>query len=43
MHSTAPKEQLAASYRMWEWATKKRRTLGLPQNVYVACEVLKAA
>ena len=29
VHSTAPKEALAAAYGMWEWATKKRRTLGL--------------
>lgn len=43
VHSTAPKDQLAAAYGMWEWATKKRRTLGLERNVYVACEVLKAA
>ena len=43
VHSTAPKDKLAAAYGMWGWATKKRRTLGLPQNVYVACEVLKAA
>lgn len=43
VHSTAPKDNLAAAYGMWEWATKKRRTLGLTQSVYVACEVLKAA
>jgi DNA polymerase bacteriophage-type len=43
VHSTAPKDALARAYGMWEWATKKRRTLGLPQNVYVACETLKHA
>lgn len=43
VHSTAPKESLAAAYGMWEWAQKKRRTLGLERNVYVACEVLKKA
>ncbi len=43
VHSTAPKDALAAGYGMWEWAQKKRRTLGLERNVYVACEVLKAA
>jgi DNA polymerase bacteriophage-type len=43
VHSTAPKEALAAAYGMWEWATRKRRTLGLERNVYVACEVLKKA
>jgi DNA polymerase len=25
----------------WEWATKKRRTLGLEQDVYIACDILK--
>lgn len=43
VHSTAPKEALAAAYGMWDWAEKKRRTLGLPRNIYVACEVLKKA
>lgn len=43
VHSTAPKEALAAAYGMWEWAEKKRRTLGLERNIYVACEVLKKA
>lgn len=28
---------------MWDWAVKKKRTLGLERNVYVACEVLKRA
>jgi DNA polymerase len=28
---------------MWEWASKKNKTLGLSQSVYVACEVLKHA
>ncbi|SAL47092.1 DNA polymerase I [Caballeronia arvi] len=26
---------------MWDWVTKKRRTLGLEQDVFVACEILK--
>lgn len=43
VHSTASKDALARAYGMWEWAQKKRRTLGLPANVYVACEVLKHA
>lgn len=43
VHSTAPKDQLARAYGMHEWAMKKKRALGLPQNVYVACEVLKHA
>lgn len=43
VHSTAPKDQLARAYGMHEWAMKKARGLGLPQNIYVACEVLKHA
>lgn len=43
VHTTAPKEALARAYGVWEWAKKKRRTLGLTQSVYVACEVLKHA
>jgi DNA polymerase len=43
VHTTAPKDALAAAYGVWEWAEKKRRTLGLERNVYVACEVLKRA
>jgi DNA polymerase len=42
VHSTAPKEVLAKAYGMWEWATRKKRTLGLERNIYVACEALKA-
>lgn len=42
VHSSAPKEALAAAYGMWEWAEKKKRTLGLSKSVYVACETLKA-
>jgi len=42
VHSTASKDVLASAYGMHEWATKKKRTLGLERNVYVACEALKA-
>ena len=42
VHTTAPKDALAAAYGMHRWATKKNRDLGLPQGIYVACEVLKA-
>lgn len=41
--SAASAEALDAALGMWSWATKKRRTLGLSQRVYVACEVLKSA
>lgn len=43
VHSTAPKDALARAYGVLEWAKKKRRTLGLTDSVYVACEVLKHA
>jgi len=41
--STASAEALDNAKGMWSWAQKKKRTLGLPMEVYVACEVLKAA
>jgi DNA polymerase len=43
VHSTASAGALDAARGMWEWAVKKRRTLGLGRDVYVACEVLKRA
>lgn len=39
----AAREQLTDAAGMWTWAEKKRKTLGLPRDVYVACEVLKRA
>lgn len=27
----------------WEWVTKKKRTLGLEKDVYIACDILKRA
>jgi DNA polymerase len=39
----ASAEALEAALGMWAWASKKRRTLGLSQRIYVACEILKAA
>ena len=41
--ATAPGDRLHDAGRMFDWASKKNRTLGLPRNVYVACEVLKAS
>ena len=41
--ATAPHEALENAQGMWDWAKKKKRTLGLPVDVYVACEVLKRA
>lgn len=43
VHSTADKSVIGQAYIIWEWAQKKRRTLGLERNIYVACEVLKKA
>lgn len=41
--ATASREALENAQGMWGWAQKKKRTLGLPMDVYVACEVLKRA
>jgi DNA polymerase len=41
--ATASREALENAQGMWKWATKKRRTLGLSMEIYVACEVLKRA
>jgi DNA polymerase len=41
--ATASREALENALGMWKWASSKKRTLGLPQDVYVACEVLKRA
>lgn len=41
--ATASREALENANGMWTWAQKKKRTLGLSMEVYVACEVLKTA
>lgn len=41
--ATATPEQLANAKGMWGWAKKKRRTQGLTEHLYVACEILKRA
>lgn len=43
VYATASAEALANAKGMWSWAQKKKRTLGLAENIYVACEVLKRA
>lgn len=43
VYETASSEAMANAKGMWKWATKQKRTLGLPENVYVACEILKRA
>jgi DNA polymerase bacteriophage-type len=36
-----PRKVLLDAEETWQWATKKGRTMGLSQNVYVVCEALK--
>jgi DNA polymerase len=43
VYGTASPEAMANALGMWKWATKMKRTLGLPENIYVACEILKRA
>jgi len=43
VHTTAPSESIARAYGMWDWAVKKKRTLGLEKSIWTACEVLKHA
>ena len=41
--TTATPEALDNAIGVWGWAKKNKRTLGLTQEVYVACEILKRA
>lgn len=41
--STASADALDQARGMFAWAVRKKRTLGLSERVYVACEVLKAS
>lgn len=41
--NSVSKDDLQNAVGMYEWAKKRRRTLGLSERVYVACEVLKRA
>ena len=43
VYATASPETMANALGMWKWAKSKKRTLGLPENIYVACEILKRA
>ena len=43
VYATASGEAMANALGMWKWAKSKKRTLGLPENIYVACEILKRA
>ena len=40
---TASREALENAQGVWEWAKKNDRALGLSNEVYVACEILKRA
>jgi len=41
--ATVDQTAYADALRVHEWAAKNDRTLGLPKDTYVACEILKAA
>lgn len=41
--ATASREALEDAQGVWGWAKKNNRTLGLSNEVYVACEILKKA
>jgi DNA polymerase len=43
VYATASPEAMTNALGMWKWAKSKKRTLGLPENIYVACEILKRA
>ena len=43
VYATASAQALSDAQGVWQWAVKNKRTLGLPEHVYVACEVLKRA
>lgn len=43
VYGTASEQALSDAQGMWQWAVKNKRTIGLPERVYVACEVLKRA
>ncbi|MEX3629653.1 MAG: DNA polymerase I [Burkholderia sp.] len=37
------REVVREAHGAWDWAAKKKRTLGLDQDVYIACDILKRA
>jgi DNA polymerase bacteriophage-type len=41
--ATVSPDAFANAKGMYEWAKKKKRTLGLPEDIYIACEILKRA
>ena len=43
VYAAASQEALDNAKGMWRWATEKKRTLGLSEHVYVACETIKRA
>lgn len=43
VYNTADPGALSDAVGVWTWAKKNKRTLGLPERTYVACEVLKRA
>ena len=43
VYATAGNEAMENALGMWQWAKKQKRTLGLPEQTYVSCEILKRA
>ena len=43
VRATTSNEAWSNACDVWRWAVSKRRTLGLDEEIYVACEVLKRA
>lgn len=43
VYNTADPGALSDAAGVWTWAKKNKRTLGLPERTYAACEVLKRA
>jgi DNA polymerase len=43
VYATATHEAMENAQGMWKWAQKQKRTLGLPERTYIACEILKRA
>lgn len=41
VYPTLPEQALYEAHKAWEWAVSNRRTLDLPQKIYVTCDALK--
>lgn len=43
VYATASVPAVNEAFGVWQWAQKKKRTLGLSEEIYTACEILKRA